>query len=370
MHFYKRPLIPVAIIYICGLLSAKYFFVPVWLPVLVGIWCLAALTSPVKKSVFFICIFILGYLFYRLSLYYSADLSISCRFLKENIRTIISFNVPQGEEKNLLAGLFLGERFRISDNLLEIMRCTNTMHILAISGLHVGCIGIMLLGVLRLILVPRKAAALLSLLGVVLYVSVVGWRAPTFRAAIMFAVLVLGWVIDRPVDMINSLALAALIILTLTPQALFSAGWQLSFTIVLSLLLAAPLIKGFWLKEALWGSLVAWLGSFPLVAYYFKIISPIAILANLVVVPGITVVIALGFASILAGNICLALAGIMNAANYFLIYTLIMFLKIVFAVPGGYWHIKYFPVYMVWLAYIGMGGLYFFVLQKKGFVIK
>lgn len=365
MHFNKHPLVPVAVCYIGGLIFARYFYIPLWLPVFLAVWCLVALASPVRQPAFFICVFILGYFFYRVSLHYSFDLSFHCRFLKENIRGIILFNIPPGEEKDILAGLFLGERFGISDNLMEILRRTNTIHILAISGLHVGCIGIMLLGVLRLVLVPRKAAALLSLLGVILYVSVVGWRAPTFRATVMFAVLVFGWVIDRPVDMINSLALAALVILILTPQELFSAGFQLSFVIVLGLLLAAPLIKGFWLKKALWGSATAWLGSVPLVAYYFGIISPIAILANLVVVPGITVVIALGFASILAGNICLAFAGIMNAANYFLVYMLIMFLKFVYAVPGGYFYIKHFQGYMVWLAYAAMGGILYSLFCKK-----
>lgn len=358
MPLHNRPLVPIAITYICGIVFARYFYIPWWL-------CILVIAVPYKRLRFYLSIFVIGYLFYQLSLQY--NFSPRCDFLKENIRRIIYYNMPYGEERNLLAGLLLGERYRISKELADTLRNTNTMHILAISGLHVGFIGAMLVGIFRLIFIPRKVSALLAIFCVLVYVSMVGWRPPAFRSAVMFCVLAMGWVIDRPSDTINSLALAAIIILLVTPQALFQAGFQLSFVIVLGLLIGIPAIK---INKVIWGSTVAWVFSLPLVAYYFKVISPISILANLVIVPGISLVIALGFTSILLGNIYLGISGVFNAANYLLANTLIKFLGIMSDIPCGYFYIQDFPIYLVFLSYLVIGTVFFFLLQKQDSVVE
>lgn len=310
----------------------------------------------------------MGILFYQLS--FSFNFSPRCDFLKENIRKIIYYNMPYGEEKNFLTGLLLGERYRISGELTNALRNTNTMHILSISGDHIGFVGIMLFAIFRLLFIPRKISALLAFFIVFAYVSVVGWQAPSFRAAVMFGVLALAWIIDRPSDTINVLSLAALIILLITPQSLFQAGFQLSFTIVLALLLAGPFIKGGWLKKSLYGSCVAWIGSLPLVAYYFKVVSPISILANLVVIPSISIIIAVGFTSVLFGNIYLPIAGVFNTTNYFLTKMLIKFIGLMSAVPYGYFRLQNFPLYLVFILYFAIGIVFFFLLKKRDIVVK
>lgn len=304
------PLVPITIVLICAIILLRNFFPP----------------SP------------------------QDEFAPRCDFLREDIRRIIYYNMPNGEERDLLTGLFLGERFGISEELLDVLKNTNTMHILAISGLHVGFIGVILAGIFRLMLIPRKLSALLALFGVLLYVSIVGWRPPAFRAAVMFGVLASGWIIDRPGNSINTLALAALVILLSNPQALFQAGFQLSFIIVLCLLLAVSSQKGF--KGLIRGSCIAWIGSLPLTAYYFKVISPVAVLANLVVVPGISIVIALGFTSILLGSVYIGISGVFNTASYFLIKGLIGFLGLIADIPYAYFYIRDFPVYLVFLSYL------------------
>lgn len=276
--------------------------------------------------------------------------------------------MPPGDERNLLTGLLLGERRWISKEIIDAFRNTNTMHVLAISGLHIGFIGIILIGTFRMLFIPRKISALLAIIGVLIYVSVVGWNPPAFRSAIMFCVFAIGWIIDRPSVPINSLALAAIIILLITPQALFHAGFQLSFIIVLCLLLAVPSVKG--LKGALWTSCVAWIGSLPLVAYYFKVISPISILANLVIVPGISIMIALGFTSVMLGSVYIGISGIFNTTNYFLTRTLINILKIMAEIPYGYFYIRDFPVYLVFLSYLIIGIVFFSLFQKRDSVVE
>lgn len=386
MH--NRPLVFVTLAYMCGIILGRYCFIPRHICIFIVGGLSAALFIPStdghrgtgwKRLSFYLGVAIIGYFIYQLTINPASSLhqeSVTSNphrliFLRENIREVLYYNFPSGQERNLLAGLFLGERYRISAGLLRIFRCTNTMHILAISGLHVGFIGLILIGVLRLAFIPRKTAAMLAILGILLYVSMVGWRPPAFRAAVIFCILLMGWILDRPVDNINSLFLAALVILLIAPQALFRIGFQLSFIVVFGLLLMASVIakqKNF-LLQALSGSSTAWFSSLPLIAYYFGIISPISILANLVVVPVIGLVIALGFTSILLGQLYLPIGGVFNCTNYYLLKCLIWFIDRLACVPGGYFYISKIPLYIVFFCYAALG-LFFFLLKKRCIMVK
>lgn len=379
MH--KRPLVCVTVAYICGIILGRYCFDPWRLCIFVVGGVSTAIVIPSryyigkewKRVSFYLSIFIIGYFIYQLTANYQTDNSYPQRLvlLKEYIRKILYYNFPSCEERNLLSGLFLGERYKMSASLLKVFRCTNTMHVLAISGLHVGFIGLILIGVLRFLCIPKKTAATLAILGILLYVTMVGWRPPAARSAVIFCILLMGWILDRPVDNINSLFLAALIILLVIPQALFKLGFQLSFTVVFALLLMAPIIikqKGF-LFRALSGSAVAWFSSLPLIAYYFGIISPISILANLLVVPAVGIIIALGFTSILLGQVYLPFSGVFNCTNYYLLKSLIWFIDRLACIPFGYFYIAKFPVYIVFFSYIILG-LLFLLLRKRYFMVK
>src|SRR5437763_1835275 len=113
---------------------------------------------------------------------------------------------------------------------------SGTMHIFAISGLHIALIAAILVGVLRLFMLPRSACALVVLPLIWAYTGITGWQASAIRSTIMTSVVVAGWLIHRPSNLLNSLAGAALIILIWDPQQLFRAGFQLSFLVALSLI--------------------------------------------------------------------------------------------------------------------------------------
>src|SRR2546425_1169279 len=146
----------------------------------------------------------------------------------------------------------------------------------------------------------------------------------------MMTVIIAGWSLRRPSDLLNSLAAAAFIILIWDPQQLFQASFQLSFFVVLSLALFTPVlgrIRQSWLQPdlllppeflprwrrwlywlankvgaALTTSLAAWLGSIPLVAYYFHFLTPVSLLANLVVVPLSSLALTSNLASLIVGG--------------------------------------------------------------------
>jgi competence protein ComEC len=219
----------------------------------------------------------------------------------------------EGPSSGVLKALIVGDRSAISRPLREAFNRAGVGHLLAISGLHIGIVASAaffffkwLLAYFRPLLWlawTRKAAALLSLLPVCFYGAVSGFSPSTQRAVLMISVFLMTFLFEREHDLINTLALAALVILTIFPPSLFSISFQLSFTAVLSILFGLNCLKQFravsdsenqrtFLSEIkkrlisfFFVSLFAIGGTLPLAMYYFNQISLVGIFANFIVVP-------------------------------------------------------------------------------------
>jgi ComEC/Rec2-related protein len=203
------------------------------------------------------------------------------------------------------------------------------MHIFAISGLHIALIAGILVSLLRVVRVSRAWCGGLVVPAIWFYTGATGWQPSAIRSAIMMTVIIVGWSLKRPSDLLNSLAAAAFIILQWDPQQIFGASFQLSFFCVLSIglllppiqrvcddwlgsdpLLPAELVPRWrqrlnlplrWLVTALATSLASWIGSLPLTAFYFHLLSPVTLLANLVIVPLSSLALACNVGSLLCG---------------------------------------------------------------------
>ncbi|HEY0456579.1 MAG TPA: ComEC/Rec2 family competence protein, partial [Verrucomicrobiae bacterium] len=230
----------------------------------------------------------------------------------------------------LLWAMTLGWKTALSGEVSEPFMRSGTMHIFAISGLHIALIAGIFVALLRGFQVPRAYCGLVVIPAIWFYTGVTGWQASAIRSTIMSTILIAGWSINRPSDMINSLAGAALIILLWDPQQLFQASFQLSFGVVLSLGLLLPIIEKWrvalmqpdpllplelrpgwkrwrdlvltWVARAFATSFAAWLGSMPLIAYYFHLFTPVSLGANLVVVPLSSLALMCNMASLLCGT--------------------------------------------------------------------
>jgi competence protein ComEC len=234
--------------------------------------------------------------------------------------------------RGLLQAWFLGDRSGMTAPMAEAFRSSGLAHLLAISGLHVGLVGLFGYRVLKFLLkrsvwvLLRLSVEKIAFLGcfpfVMAYVSVVGSPITAVRAATMFALLVGSLLLDRSRAVWNSLAVAGLWILLWDPAALFSVSFPLSFAAVAGLLAAGstwrPLPpgwaprgswKGEWLRAQIWSRMwrlmsatfAATLATAPLTAFYFNRVQPIALLSNLVVVPIVgCFVIPFGLATVLA----------------------------------------------------------------------
>jgi competence protein ComEC len=231
---------------------------------------------------------------------------------RNNISVLIA-KTKEGEHRGVLKALILGERYQISPSLREAFNRAGVGHLLAISGLHIGIVGSAafllfswLLARFRLLLWnawTKKGAAILSLLPILIYALLAGMSPSTQRALIMVSIFMMTFLFKRDQDLINTLALAAMLILIIYPPSLFSISFQLSFTAVFSIIYGLhhlsshrktnkiPL-QGNWRFTVLnklftffLVSMFAIGGTLPMVMFYFNQISLVAPIANLFIVP-------------------------------------------------------------------------------------
>lgn len=235
----------------------------------------------------------------------------------------------------VLNALVLGIRQDLPISLKQAFIRTGTAHIIAISGLHIGVTAFIILLLLKLLRIPRACRCVAALSILIFYAIIAGFSIPVMRATIMAGVVLTGYAFSQQTELINSLFLCGLVLLLLRPGELFEAGFQLSFASVLSLVLLTPqlsrllfsriktsrLLKP--VRELFCASLSVWLGLLPLTAYYFRIISPVAILANMLVVPymGILITCAFVFLAMCLLSPCLAgiFAPVVEAAVFLLL---------------------------------------------------
>ena len=210
----------------------------------------------------------------------------------------------------VVAAMALGDKTHLDRQLRETYRRVGASHVLALSGLHLTIIYTvvsLLLGWRRLWVLSQS----LIVMAIWAFALLVGLSPSVTRAALMltlYALLAIGW---RQRMSLNTLAFAAIVMLAASPYALYDAGFQLSFTAVLAILLIHPTLNGLvpphvqqrhpWL-HALWGlttvSIAAQAGTAPLVAYHFGALPTYGLLASYVVIPLATAVLYLALACV------------------------------------------------------------------------
>ena len=241
-----------------------------------------------------------------------------------------------------LAGLYqallLGERYRLSAELRELLYSAGIGHLLAISGLHLGLVAGFAFLIFHFVLVritavagrwgARPVAALASFPIALTYGLFTGMGLPALRATLMLACFTLALVVQREKDLLNSLLLAAFLILSFHPEALFAASFQLSFIGVVALVSILPILPvvrmlqpqggqdqrlrqlGYRLYQFICGSLILSLFTAPVVLYHFHRLTPLGMITNLLAVPlvgflvlpaGLLALCALPVSTLLAG---------------------------------------------------------------------
>lgn len=195
----------------------------------------------------------------------------------------------------LVKALAIGDGSSIPQEQWEVFRKTGTLHLMVISGSHIGLIaGLVYFVALRLwawtnLLAwpPQRVAALSALAVAILYSALAGFSIPTQRAVVMLAVFMAAIILQRNTHSLNTLAVAMFAVLLLDPLAVLSAGFWLSFLAVAVIVyaVAGRLGKPGYFEGVIkinWATTVA---LSPLLLFFFQQVSIIAPLANLIAVP-------------------------------------------------------------------------------------
>ncbi|OGB99562.1 DNA internalization-related competence protein ComEC/Rec2, partial [candidate division KSB1 bacterium RBG_16_48_16] len=295
----------------------------------------------------------------------------------------------EGQSAALLKGLLVGERGEIDPDVKKAFSQVGVIHVLAVSGLHVGFIVVGLFLMFKIFRIPRPWKEWLAVCGILLYMLLTGAHPPVVRASIMAAILTLGTLLQRRTDVINSISLAALIILLINPLELFGASFQLSFAAVAGIVLIYrrfdTVFRNRMLKwqEAgkkmqqyffvvLLVSISAQLATLPFTAFYFGIIPLVATAANLIVIPLVGAIVSLGFISVLTGIVYFPLGVIYAHANWLLLKSLLIIVQAGNHIPFSHVDICRPSLLAIFLYFVLIGILLVWnrtIIRNKGIIV-
>ncbi len=299
-----------------------------------------------------------------------------CSRTEAHFESVLRHGIERHPELvSLYLGMLLGEKAVLSAEQQNAFMRSGTFHIFSISGLHVGVIAIVIQSLLQLVRVPRRVATIAGVLVLWLYVEITGASAPAVRSFLMVAFLLGSRLFRLPANSLAALALAALCTLLFDPRQLFSPGFQMSYGVVTALVLMGSPLAERWqaawqpwrdLPEASWGRLrhaVRWLGRHLLTAVagawvatlasippgigYFGLLSPGALLANLLIIPLSSLAIIAGFIALLGGLCGLwGIATLFNCSAAFIILVMDWLVGHGTELPGVYFHAQFTQLWM------------------------
>lgn len=217
--------------------------------------------------------------------------------VRTSIQSSLRLSGFSGDELAVMEALFLGKRQDISVELSEDYSRAGVIHILAVSGLHIG----ILLGIIHLLLKPLNRLrngkifrVILSVLFLWFFALVAGLSASVIRSVTMFSLVALGLLINRQNAVEYSVILSMFLLLIVRPIFLFEVGFQLSYAAVFGIIWLKPLMDELWkprykLIDFYWQltkvSIAAQLGVLPLSLFYFNQFPALFIFSNLIIVP-------------------------------------------------------------------------------------
>ncbi len=265
------------------------------------------------------------------------------------------------EVAQTIQGLVLGGRSETSSELKKLFEETGTIHLFAASGLQVSLFAGLAWNGIRYVRLPRRWTALGILPIAATYCAITGFYPATVRATVTASLLAIGYSLERPVAMINSICASGVLILLHDTQELFQTGFQLSFAAVLAIITAVrplgqllfrpfradpflPLqllrpTQRFCLKsaqracEALSLCIVCWAATLPILALHEHRISLVAVFANMAVVPLASLVMLLGVAAMVSATLFGGIVVCINNTSWLITKIILLILRAAIMLP-------------------------------------
>jgi competence protein ComEC len=287
-------------------------------------------------------------------------------------------------EKGLLEALLLGYRGNIDADTYRAFERTGLLHFISLSGMHLGILVGMVWWLTARAGLLKRGRALVCIAVVMLFLVVVPPRAPTIRAAVICFIFFLSVFFRRHPNPLNSLSIAAIILLLLRPTNLFEVGWQLSFASVLGILFFAGGVNSFlhakiikpvsasignrWLGRVVHRGLsyaitifgigvTAWLGGAGILLYHFYSINPLTSVWTVVAFPLVACILGLGFLKIVIWFVFPSIAALMGILLSFLSVALIEVVEFLSRINFCEILVGQVPIGVVLLYYSGIAAI-------------
>ena len=305
------------------------------------------------------------------------NIKIITKKIRNNILDIYTNYGFSGPGFSVLSALSLGEKKDIDPDIRQNFSSSGAMHILAVSGLHVGIIYLLLSFILKFLkkipggLIIR---ALLLIIILWLYAFITGLSPSVCRATVMLTFYIIGNLAKRKGSIYNIISLTAFLLLIINPSLIFSPGFQLSFIAVIGILFFYPIIyklikiKNSFLDK-IWKissvSIAAQLATFPISIFYFNIFPNYFLFTNLLAIPLATVILYISILLIILSSISFIGAAISFILK-FLVSALILFTEFITDLPFSTNRNIYFSQEKVFLLYIIIILFVIFFYSKNG----
>ena len=270
--------------------------------------------------------------------------------INNRLKSDLANTLTDPGERGIAEALIIGDESDIPNDIMTDYAGTGTVHILSVSGLHVGIILIGLSWIFSFLLrVPNgKYIRLFLILGIIwCYAFLTGFSAPIARSVIMFSIVFIGMNIGRQANIYNSICGAAIILTLIDPFMIMQASFQLSFIALTGIVWLQPKIAAMWkpnrkpvkyIWELAAASLAAQIITLPISIFYFNQVSLYFLPANLIVIPASFVVLIAGILFVFATMIPLMwLHHIFSALLHGSIYGMNLIVKYINELPGATW---------------------------------
>jgi competence protein ComEC len=291
------------------------------------------------------------------------SLSIILQYWRERAIDLFRIRNMPSRELGVISALVLGKREMVDPELQTAFTDAGAIHILAVSGLHVGII-YLFASVLLAKLLPGKKSRYFRLVLVLIvlwvYAGITGFSPSVLRAATMFSFIAFGKESGKHSNIYNMLGVSALLLLIVNPFLLFEVGFQLSYLAVIGIVYIYPIIypmiyaRNTWMDK-IWSllavSLAAQIATFPLSLYYFHQFPNLFLIANLVVIPLSMVLLYVGVIFIILSWMPIISDILWHVINY-MAWILNEFVRLISAVPYASTSNLYISLSAVFLLYL------------------
>lgn len=286
----------------------------------------------------------------------------TCRMLREHAKMVLE-KLMEKEEAGVMEAVLLGEKSNLDPEIRSLYQKNGIIHVLAISGLHISMIGMSLFHFLRKRRLGFGSAAFISGILIWFYGMLTGFPVSAIRAVMMFFLFLGAQVLGRTYDIPIAMTVSGVSMLFFQPELLTQSGFLLSYSAVAGVAAASALPETRPSLEALKVSVVSWLMTAPIVAWFYYQLPIYGILLNLLVIPSMSVIVLMGILGLLIGIFSAAAGTFLLAPVHYLLQITFALCRQCGRIPGAQWVTGHPALWKIGIYYLILVLLFEFLIK-------